>query len=85
MKQSKEKEGLQALKDYAVAYQNEYGVRNVREAKDMARTGRVEMSLLERLLDEEIWMFESDIKQYRRSGTGWFASRYGTPTPVTTD
>ncbi len=48
----------------------------------MRRSNRVDLPALQPLLDEEIRVYESDIEQYRRSGTGWFAERYGTSTPV---
>lgn len=79
LKQGKEKEGLQALGDYVAAYQNEYGPQNVRPVRNMLRSGRVDLPALQRLLDEEITIYESDMEQYRRSGTGWFATRSGSP------
>jgi hypothetical protein len=48
----------------------------------MWRSNRVDLPALQQLLDEEIWVYESDIEQYRRSGTGWFAEKYGTATPI---
>ncbi len=37
----------------------------------------------ERLLDGEIKVYESDMQQFRSSGTGWFAAKYGTGTAGT--
>ena len=82
LKQGKEREGLQALGDYVRAYEKEYGPQNVGEVRNMWLNRRVDLPALQRLLDEEIWVYESDIEQYRRSGTGWFAEKYGTATPV---
>jgi uncharacterized protein HemY len=82
LKQGKEKEGLQALGDYIQTYEKEYAPQNVREVRNMWRSNRVDLSALQQLLDEEIWVYESDIEQYRRSVTGWFAEKYGTATPI---
>jgi tetratricopeptide (TPR) repeat protein len=82
LKQGREREGLQALGDYIRAYEREYGPPNVREVRNVWQSGRVDIPALQQLLDEEIRVYESDIEQYRRSGTGWFAEKYGTATPV---
>jgi uncharacterized protein HemY len=77
LKQGKEKEGLQALDDYMLAYQKDYAPDNVREVRAMWRSNRIDLAALQQLLDEEIGIYESDLDQFRRTGTGWFALRYG--------
>jgi hypothetical protein len=49
----------------------------------MWRTAHINLPVLEDLLDGEIEVYESDMQQFRSSGTGWFAQRYGSATPVT--
>ncbi len=83
LRQGREKEGLDALHAYIDAYEREYGPQNVREVRAMWRTNRINLPALERLLDREIAIYESDMQQYRNSGTGWFAQKYGSTTPVT--
>jgi tetratricopeptide (TPR) repeat protein len=81
LKQAKQKDGMEALSDYIQAYQKEYAPQNVREVRTMWRTKNVDLSALQQLLDEEIWVYESDMEQFRKSGTGWFAAKYGTTVP----
>jgi uncharacterized protein HemY len=83
LRQGREKEGLDALHAYIVAYEREYGPQNVREVRAMWRSTHIDLPALERFLDAEIAVFESDMQQYRNSGTGWFAQKYGSTTPVT--
>lgn len=77
LKEGKEKEGRDALNDYILAYQKEYAPQNVREVRAMWRGNGIDVSALQQLLDDEIWTYESDIDQFRRSGTGWFAAKNG--------
>ena len=81
LKQGREKEGLDALHTYIVAYEREYGPQNVRRVRTMWRSTHIDLPALESLLDGEIAVYESDMQQFRSSGTGWFASKYGTATP----
>jgi len=83
LKQGREKEGLDALQAYIAAYEKEYAPQNVREVRAMWRTAHINLPVLEDLLDGEIEVYESDMQQFRSSGTGWFAQRYGSATPVT--
>jgi uncharacterized protein HemY len=82
LRQGREKEGLDALHAYIVAYEREYGPQNVREVRAMWRSAHIDLPALESLLDGQIAVYESDMQQFRSSGTGWFASKYGSTTPV---
>ena len=81
LKQGRQKEGLDALGDYIQAYQKEYAPQNVREVRTMWRTKSIDLSALQQLIDDEIFVYESDMEQFRKSGTGWFAAKYGVVTP----
>ena len=81
LKQGRQEEGLDALHAYIAAYENEYGPQNVREVRAMWRGKQIDLRVLEGLLDGEIEVYESDMQQFRSSGTGWFAMKYGTTTP----
>jgi len=82
LKEDKQKEGLQALSDYIGAYSKEYAPQNVREVRGMWRSSRIDLPALQQLIDEEISVYESDMDQYRTSGTGWFAAKYGQSVPI---
>jgi tetratricopeptide (TPR) repeat protein len=83
LRQGREREGLDALHAYIVAYEREYAPRNVREVRAMWRVKHIDLPALESLLDGEIEVYESDMQQFRSSGTGWFAAKYGPGTPGT--
>ena len=69
-----------ALNEYSEAYGKDYGVDDLREVRTMVRQNRMDLVALEHILDGQIRTYESDLEQYQRSGTGWLAQRYGTPT-----
>jgi uncharacterized protein HemY len=73
------KEGFDALRDYLAIYQNEYPLTSILKVEAMVRTGNVNLSLLEALLDEQLRTYESDIDQFLSSGTGWYGMKYGPP------
>jgi tetratricopeptide (TPR) repeat protein len=83
LKQGREQEGLDALHAYIVAYEKEYAPENVRDVRAVWRSRHIDLPALEGLLDGEIAVYESDMEQFRSSGTGWLAARYGTATPNT--
>ena len=73
------KEGFDALRDYLAVYRNEYPLASSLRVEAMVRTGNVNLSLLETLLDEQLRTYESDIDQFISSGTGWYGMKYGSP------
>ena len=79
LKEDRQKEALDALRDYLAAYQNEYPLASSLRVEAMVRTGNVNLSLLEALLDEQLRTYESDMDQFLSSGTGWYGMRYGPP------
>lgn len=80
LREGKRKEGLNALNDYMEAYGKEYGKEDLRDVRIMVRDNRIDLVALQNILDGQIRTYESDLEQFQRSGTGWFAQRYGTPT-----
>ncbi len=78
-KEGRREEGLEALRAYHDYYKNYYPLKNYEPVERMLRTGRVDIVRLERLLDEDIRRYESDMAQYRSEGTGYFAEKYGRP------
>jgi tetratricopeptide (TPR) repeat protein len=83
LRQGREKEGLDALHAYIVAYEREYGPQNVRKVRAVWRSAHIDLPALESVLDGQIAVYESDMQQFRSSGTGWFAEKYGPTTPST--
>lgn len=83
LKEGKQKEGLKALDEYTDAYGKEYGKEDLRDVRTMVRDNRIDLVALQNILDGQIRTYESDLEQFQRSGTGWFAQRYGTPTAAT--
>ena len=73
--EGREKEGLDALNDYLAVYENAYPLETVRDVERMARSGRVDLPRLEKLLDEQITTYENDLEQFWGTGTGWFGER----------
>ena len=78
LREGRRTEGIDALNAY-LSYSTYYPMRNYRAVADMARTGRVDLPRLERLIDSEVRRYESDMAEYYGEGTGYFAERYGAP------
>ena len=73
--EGRQKEGLDALRDYLAVYERAFPLGTVRDVERMAQTGRVDLLRLEKLLDEQITTYENDLEQYWGTGTGWFGQR----------
>ncbi len=73
--EGRQKEGLDALRDYLAVYENAYPLPTSRDVERMARSGRVDLPSLEKLLDEQITTYESDLEQYWGTQTGWLGQR----------
>ena len=65
-KEGRREEGLEALRAYHDRYKNYYPLKNYEQVERMMRTGQVDLARLERLLDEDVRRYESDIAQYWR-------------------
>lgn len=74
--EGRQKEGFDALRDYIATYGNLYPLTTLREVEAMWKTGRVDLPLLERLLDEQINTYENDLWDFYNTGTGWYGQRY---------
>jgi tetratricopeptide (TPR) repeat protein len=79
LKEGRQKEGLDTLRDYLATYQNENPLTSILRVEAMVRTGNVNPPLLEALLDEQLRTYESDIDQFLSNGTGWYGMKYGPP------
>ena len=79
LKEGRREEGLEALRAYHNLYKNYYPLQSYEQVARVLRTGQVDLVRLERLLDQDVRQYESDIAQFYSEGTGYFAERYGRP------
>ncbi len=79
LKEGKREEGLEALRAYHGYYKNYYPMKSYEQVERVLRTGQVDLPRLERVLDQDVRQYESDIAEYRGEGTGYFALKYGRP------
>ena len=77
LKGARRKKGFRLLTTICSPIRENTPLRASREVRAMWRTGRVDLAALQQLLDGEIGIYERDIEQFRRAGTGWFAMKYG--------
>jgi tetratricopeptide (TPR) repeat protein len=77
----REAEGLDALEGYLAAYGNADPMATIGVVERMARSGRIDLPRLERLLDEQITTYETDLEQFWSAGTGWVGEKHA-PTPA---
>jgi tetratricopeptide (TPR) repeat protein len=79
LKEGRPEQGIEALRTYHHRYKNYYLLKNYGQVEKVIRTGQVDLVRLERLLDEDVRRYESDMAQWHGEGTGYFAERYGGP------
>ena len=79
LKEGRREEGLEALHAYHDRYKSYYPMKNYEQVEKVLRTGKVDLTRLERLLDGDVRQYESDMAQWYGEGTGYFAQRYGRP------
>ena len=79
LKEGRREEGLEALHAYHDRYKSYYPMKNYEQVEKVLRTGKVDLTRLERLLDGDVRQYESDMAQWYGEGTGYFAQKYGAP------
>jgi tetratricopeptide (TPR) repeat protein len=79
LKEGRREEGIEALHAYHDRFKSYYPLKNYEQVERVLRTGRVDLVRLERLLDEDVRQYESDMAEWYGEGTGYFAERYGPP------
>jgi hypothetical protein len=75
LKEGKKDEGLTALKYYSEFYGHTIPKKSIQDVERMWRKGDVDIAKLELLLDDQVGTYESDIEQYRQTGTGAYGDR----------
>jgi len=73
LKAGRKEEGIDALNRYVHVYQYLFPLMNIADVQTMAAKNAVDLSKLEKLLDEQISKHESDVKQLLETGTGFLA------------
>jgi len=73
--QGKQKEGLDVLHQYLDAYNRVYPLTTIRDVEQMWKRGKVDLPLLEVLLDDQIDTYENELEEYWSTGTGFYGNR----------
>lgn len=76
LKSGKTEEGLTALKAYIDLYGHLLPMTNIQDVGRMYREKHVDLPVLEKLIDEQVNLYESEIKQLHETGTGYLGNRY---------
>lgn len=74
--ENRKPEGIQALREYLDLYERLDPLMNVRDVERMAQTGDINLPVLERLIDEQVGQYESDIEQLYETGTGYYGQKW---------
>jgi tetratricopeptide (TPR) repeat protein len=64
--------GLTALKDYIDRYDYTYPLETVRDLRKMVASGNVDQARMEKIIDEQIWWYESEMELYLSTGNGFY-------------
>jgi hypothetical protein len=76
LKKEKQK-GLDILKDYINLYQYLYPLMTIKDIKKMYDKKEIDSVRLEKLMDEQILMYENDIEQFLGTKTGFYDRNSG--------
>ena len=79
LKEGRREEGIEALRYCLNAYRDYYPIPHRGEIERLLNAGASDLPRLERLLDQAIKSYESDIAEWLSTGTGYMAERYGKP------
>jgi tetratricopeptide (TPR) repeat protein len=72
LKEGKKSEGIRALQEYTTLYSHLYPLTNIKEVKAMVKDERIDLGRLETLLDEQITLYEDEVDQFQKTGTGFY-------------
>ena len=81
LKQGKESQGLDALTQYIQVLRSISSPTGARQIEVMIKRQPIDLPGLEKLIDEQVSQYESDIQQYLGTGTGFY-DRPGTFRPL---
>ena len=73
LKDLKRQEGMEALKVYLDNYRHLYPLTTINEVEKMMKQEKINMTLLEKLIDEQVKVYEDEVTQYLETNTGFLA------------
>jgi tetratricopeptide (TPR) repeat protein len=77
LKQGKEEEGQEVLRRYAWILRSISSPMGARQIEIWMRQQHMDLPGLEKLIDQQVGQYESDIEQYQSTGTGFYQRRGG--------
>lgn len=75
LKEGKEKEGLETLQQYAQVLRSISSPKGARQVEIWMRQQPMDLPALEKLIDAQVYQYESDIEQWLETGTGFYQRR----------
>jgi tetratricopeptide (TPR) repeat protein len=75
LKEGKEREGLEALQEYTRILRSISSPKGAREIEIWTRQQSMDLPALEKLIDGQVYQYESDIEQWQETGTGFYQRR----------
>jgi tetratricopeptide (TPR) repeat protein len=76
LKSGRTEEGLTALKAYTDLYRRLLPTTTIQDVERMYLEKHVDLPVLEKLIDEQVNLYESEIRQLHETGTGYLGNRY---------
>lgn len=75
-------EGMDALSHYLAVYALHDPLMTINDVDAMRRSGAIDMSRLEKLIEDQVSWYEGEIQQYLSSGTGFYDGKYSSVGPI---
>lgn len=72
LKQQRNEEGLRALREYLSYYAYHYPLTTIVDVQAMADRGKVDLPLLEGLIEEQVSWYERELEQYEKFNSGYY-------------
>lgn len=67
--------GMEALKDYVYRYQHFYPLETIKVLQRMVRTGNIDEKMMEKIIDEQISWYETEMEEYLTNNVGFIADK----------
>ena len=77
LKRGKEEEGQEVLRQYAQVLRSISSPMGARQIEIWMRQQQTDLPGLEKLIDQQVGLYESDVEQYQSTGTGFYQRRGG--------
>ncbi|HEX2965406.1 MAG TPA: hypothetical protein VHO84_06455 [Syntrophorhabdaceae bacterium] len=68
-------DGLEALRNYIDVYERSEPLMSINQVRSMWKSAQVDYPFLERLMDEQISIYEDDVDDYLRGLPGWYQQK----------